>query len=42
MEQMVVPGEVKVPLELNSEFVPYQLPVVLSSGKRVEGILSVV
>ena len=38
-----MPGDVKVPLELTSEFTPYRLPVVLQGdNKRVEGILTVI
>lgn len=43
MKQVVIPpGDVKVPLELTSEFTPYRLPVVLQGDKRVEGILTVI
>ena len=37
-----MPGDVKVPLELTSEFTPYRLPEVLQGDKRVEGILTVI
>ena len=42
LKQVVMAGDVKVPLELTSEFTPYRLPVVLQGDKRVEGILTVI